>query len=82
MNSGLNRKEFKRIVFEVIKRKELTYRALEQKLGISYSTFTRIKQEKDISLDSFLILWEWIKEEIEKNYGTSCMCFREITLRY
>lgn len=38
-----------------------SYRELGEELGLSISTFTRVKQEKDISVNSFIIILCWIK---------------------
>ena len=68
-NIGLNRQKFTSLVDISLRKNNLSYRAAAKLLGVSPSAFTRIKQEKAINVDSFLIISEWITDSNNIDYG-------------
>lgn len=66
---GLNRKIFSTLVEEVLSKTHLSYREAEELLGVSYSTFTRIKKLKSIHIDSFIIILNWLNSNFEIGFN-------------
>ena len=59
----MKKDEFRRLVFKSIDEQNLTYRELESMFKISFSTFSRIKQNREICVDSFVTLLSWARQQ-------------------